>query len=219
MNKILFVLLAVGLPVLVCGNATVGYNTGGTPPLATTTTAGTVIVPVANNLTVDGSGNIGVPLGSATTFGVVKVDNSTITASGGVIAATGSLAGTQLLAQAASTQSFTGNINANIIFGTVTHSSGITVTSTTSFTIVTAGLYLIEANLSASGSATANFNEQIIVNSTTVAVTQGTLAFCCVSALVRLAVNDVITISGGSGSSFTTFSTIPPRLSIVQLSL
>lgn len=60
----------------------------GAPAPATTVALGSVIVPVAGRLAVDGAGNISVPLGSAATFGVVKVDGVTITAAAGVITAT-----------------------------------------------------------------------------------------------------------------------------------
>lgn len=60
-----------------------------TLPAATTTTLGGIIVPTAGNLAVDGSGNVSVPLGSSSILGVVKVDNTTITAAAGVISAVG----------------------------------------------------------------------------------------------------------------------------------
>jgi hypothetical protein len=55
--------------------------------VATTTTLGSVIVPTSGHLSVDGSGNITVALGSSSVFGVVKVDNTTISASSGIISA------------------------------------------------------------------------------------------------------------------------------------
>lgn len=66
----------------------VGGGGGYTLPPATTTVLGGVIVPPDGNIAVDGSGNISVSLGSASAFGLVKVDGSTITAAGGVITAT-----------------------------------------------------------------------------------------------------------------------------------
>jgi hypothetical protein len=63
--------------------------TGGTPPLATTTTAGTVIVPTAGNLTVDGSGNIGAPVAAAGTLGVVRVGSGLAIDGSGILSATG----------------------------------------------------------------------------------------------------------------------------------
>lgn len=53
--------------------------------VATTTTAGTVIVPTAGHLSVDGSGNITVSLASSSVFGVVKVDGVTLQAATGVL--------------------------------------------------------------------------------------------------------------------------------------
>jgi hypothetical protein len=56
-------------------------------PAATTSVLGGVIVPASGHLSVDGSGNITVALGSSSVFGVVKVDNTTISASSGIISA------------------------------------------------------------------------------------------------------------------------------------
>jgi hypothetical protein len=52
--------------------------------VATATTLGTVIVPTAGRLLVDGSGNISVPLASASVFGVVKTSTG-LTSTAGVI--------------------------------------------------------------------------------------------------------------------------------------
>lgn len=73
-------------------NATSG---GYTLPAATNAVLGGVIVPASGNLSVDGSGNISVPKATNAVFGVVEVDNSTITAAAGVItAASTTIAGT-----------------------------------------------------------------------------------------------------------------------------
>ena len=53
--------------------------------VATTTTLGSVIVPTAGNLAVDGSGNISVPLATTSVFGVVKPNGTSITISSGII--------------------------------------------------------------------------------------------------------------------------------------
>jgi hypothetical protein len=57
--------------------------------LATTTTAGTVIVPTANRLTVDGSGNIGVPIATGSVLGVVKIGSGLSIDGTGLLTTTG----------------------------------------------------------------------------------------------------------------------------------
>lgn len=74
-------------------NEIVINSTGGTSytlPPATTTTLGGVIIPSSGNLLVDGSGNLSVPVASSSVLGLVKVDGTTITITGGVISAVSS---------------------------------------------------------------------------------------------------------------------------------
>lgn len=170
-----------------------------------------------------GGATVGLPPASTTVLGGITVDGTSITAnaSGQISVVGGSIptTGTQLLAHAATTQTFTGNVDANVVFATVSHSSGITATSTTQFTIVTAGLYLITAFISNGGSPVTNFHTSIAINGSNIAANQGPVVTAQCSLLVRLVVNDVITISGGAGTGFTTSTSPPPSIGIVQLSL
>ena len=70
--------------------AAIAGVTAGSVADATATTVGVVKVPVAGNLTIDGAGNIEVPVATASVLGVVKVDGTSITIDGsGKISATG----------------------------------------------------------------------------------------------------------------------------------
>ena len=74
-------------------NEIVINSSGGTSytlPPATSTTLGGVIIPSSGNLSVDGSGNLSVPVATSSVLGLVKVDGTTITVSGGVISAVSS---------------------------------------------------------------------------------------------------------------------------------
>jgi len=66
---------------------------------STTTTLGGVIVPTAGRLTVDGSGNIGVPIAAPATLGVSSPDNTTITATDGTYTATTATTGNKGIVQ------------------------------------------------------------------------------------------------------------------------
>jgi hypothetical protein len=56
---------------------------------ASTTNLGGAIIPTSGHLTVDGSGNVGVPLATNSVFGVSKVDGTTIQSTSGVLSIVG----------------------------------------------------------------------------------------------------------------------------------
>lgn len=120
-------------------DGTIGSVPTGTIASAATTDAlGVVIVPTAGNLAVDADGNISVPLATASVFGVVKVDNVTISASTGIISAT-NLAPPIATSGSGSgvTVNYAGKLGRQILKITMTYAAFTAAAKTKSLTIAT----------------------------------------------------------------------------------